>query len=265
MSKIQETAVLAAEGGAVSIKDTKVSEVLTLELVADVEIAGATFAMSDLVTFLKTIVMSSKLTRGSTNLAVNVNLFELIKHSTNYKGLCRGQIDANGSNLNLTVPIIQSNGLLSGLEYDWQADVVNNNVNPVSVTSYGFSFKNGNAFFKYSVNTLENQLEGEIVPNFTKINIQTNFNQVDVVIGGQMQKIEPSDAKNIMNLDDEIVIALDVRNADNVYDKQMLLLPSDTGSVTIYNTEIPVAKMVLYRLNNAAPAINYSTSTLITV
>lgn len=266
MSLIKTTAALAA-GQTDTAKDTKVSQILGLRLrAASIPLVETgVFNMSDLVIWLKKILVSTKLTTSSKSLIVNMNLFELIKQSTDYKGMCRGSIVSDGTLIDMYIPIIQSNGQLGDekMQMEWQIDLVNNTALALQIDYFGTSLNKGDSFIEYMPNTLENQLIADIPATFNKILIENTFNKVDAVVGGLMQQFIPEDSQVITNLDDEVVIGMDVTNAATNDVDQKILYPSDAGSFKLNNVAPSIiSQLRMYRLPGGA-IINYSTATLV--
>lgn len=268
MSLIKETTALA-NGATDTVKDTKVSQILGIRIrrAAAIPLAGTSFQIGDLVNYLKLIFISTKLTTTMENLAVNINLFELIKQSTDYKGMCRGSINVDGTSLDIFCPIIQSDGQLGGSrvgqddkQVPWQLDLVNSTGGVMDITYVGTSFNPGTGYIEYGVNTLENQLQANIPATFNKLMIENTFNRVDMVVNGLMQTYTPVDSEVLTNLDDEVVIGMDVNDGGVTF--QVVLWPSDAGSFVVMNTaKLQVQQCMLYRLQAASPVINYSTAT----
>jgi len=259
MSLIGEGTI--ANNGVLSVKDTKISEILGIKLTAgSIPVQDGLFRMSDLVAYLKGIVVNTKTTRKDGTLAVNVTMYDLIVSSTDFKGLAKGSITRlGGAGLELNVPIVQADGRL---DIDWQIDVTNKTGASFDVQIYGSSKRQGTMYVKYSPNSLSNELNATIDTNFNKIMIQNTFNQIDTVVSGISENIRPEDGIIETNLSDEIVIAMDVIEADTTI-TQSILLPSDTGYYILYNTDNQrVSYLKLYRETNSDPAINYMMSTL---
>jgi hypothetical protein len=267
MSLIKSITALAS-GASGTAKDTKVSQLLSIKISGmTLPVAGARYANSDLIDFLSDILITTKLTRSQKTLAVNMSLWDLIKLSTDYKGMCYGLLaDDIGQGFEINIPILQSDGVLDGDTMDWQIDIVNNSAVAFNIDIYGNSMCAGTGYLEYQKNSLENQLQADVVCNFDKINIETTFNKINAVMGGKQQEIQPEDAVVYMNLNDEVVVDMFVPLSDaSGIGSAQIIFPSQTGSVTFVNAKgQEISQLTLFRLQ-AGASIAYSTVTFKTV
>jgi len=263
MSRLSDATAIPVNGSLV-VKDSKLSQILAIKLApsggsAIPILAGPAVRFEDVLDFLGDIFITTQFTKSNRPICTNVSLRDLMILSTDYKGMALGNSEAGGDNFGFNIPLIQSNGQIDS---DYQITIVNRSTIAFECEIFGNSLTAGNAFIEYSTNTLDNSLNVDIVPNFQKVLISNNFSELQMVMGGLMQKLQEEDARIYTNLLDEVIMGFTLDGEPS--EPMLTLFPSKTGDLILYNDEsTKISQCRLFRLNNAAPAVNYTTARLI--